>query len=76
MTDPACIHCGRPIKRTLYAQWWDIGEVAGWVCDRSLQGSPEYVYRKIRERLRKGLINLEGHVAPPPSEPVDMGDIF
>lgn len=75
-THPACIHCGRPIKRTIFAHWWDIGEVAGWVCDASIRGDAVQTYRKIRQRLRKGLIDLTGHVAPPKREPIDMGEIF
>lgn len=75
---PKCIHCGRPIHRTLYAQWWDIGEVAGWVCNNSYQRGHDAVkvYNKIRERHRKGLIDLSNHVAPPPRPPVDLGDIL
>lgn len=62
---PACIHCGRPIHNTDNAVWWDINEVAGWLCWRSKSYNAIKVYNKIRERLAKGLIDVSNHVPPP-----------
>lgn len=71
MTDehPACIHCGRPVRNTVFASWWDIGETSGWVCANSLRGDSIITYRKIRERLRKGLIEPHPHGRREPRVP-------
>lgn len=75
---PACIHCGKPIRNTDYATWWDIGEVAGWICHKSYRTGYDAVrvYRTIRRRLSEGLVDTTGHVAPPKEESPDLGDIF
>lgn len=75
---PACIHCGRPIRNTFYATWWDMGEVAGWICNQSYRYGYDavQVYRKIRRRLEKGLVDTTGHVAPPKGEVIDPGNTF
>jgi hypothetical protein len=71
---PACIHCGRPIANLIFADWWDIGEVAGWVCAKSASYSPEYTYRKIRRRFEKGLIDLSHHT-PPAKKATPLEDV-
>lgn len=61
-----CMHCGKPVKYESNFTWWDINEIAGWVCNHSIAKDTVQTYRTIRRRLKKGLIAPAKH---PPSLP-------
>lgn len=62
-----CIACGLAEAPAHFSMhWWDIGEIAGWVCHFCHTGrfpnDPIETYRRIRQRHRDGLLTTE---APP-----------